>query len=93
MVVDDLDLVRVAIAPGEADPELVVDPNAVLPGAVTLKSFQLVAGQRQIPQSPGLVDLVQLAPGGPLNTLEPFRKPVVENRPGFGVAKRPDHRL
>ena len=49
MVVDDFDLMRVAVAPHETDPELVVDPNAVLPGAVTLKSFQLVAGQRQIP--------------------------------------------
>jgi hypothetical protein len=30
MVIDDLDAVGVAVAPHEADPPLVVDPDAVL---------------------------------------------------------------
>ena len=45
MVVRDFDIARVAVIPLEAKSELVVDSNAVLVGAVTLKQFQVVAGR------------------------------------------------
>jgi hypothetical protein len=38
MVVDDLDIVRVAVDPAEADAPLVVDANAVLAGPVAVGS-------------------------------------------------------
>jgi len=43
VVVHDFNLVRVPVTPGKADPPAVVDPNAVLPGAVALQSFEPVA--------------------------------------------------
>ena len=44
VVVHDLDLVDIPLAPLEADSPLVVDPYAVLTGTVALESFQPVAG-------------------------------------------------
>src|ERR1700751_1034524 len=43
VVVDQLDVPRACGAPGEADPPLVVDPDAVLAGAVAGQLFQAVA--------------------------------------------------
>ncbi len=49
MVIDDFDLIGVPIAPGEADPPLVVDPDAVLPGPVSSQRFEPVAADlRQV---------------------------------------------
>jgi hypothetical protein len=93
VVVRDLDLVRVAVSPDEADPKLVIDSNAMLPQAVSLESFQSIAGERQISQALGLAQLVQLAPGGPLDGLKTLRELIVEDALSFRVAERPDHRL
>jgi hypothetical protein len=37
VVVDDLDVFRPGRGPAEADPPLLVDPDAVLPGAVAVQ--------------------------------------------------------
>ena len=51
VVVHDLDPVRAVLLPEKQAP-LVVDPDAVLPGAVALQRFELVAGRNpQIGQS------------------------------------------
>jgi hypothetical protein len=51
MVVSDLNLVRIPILPPEADPVLIVYPNAVLPRPIPLEQLQSVARQRlQIPK-------------------------------------------
>ena len=42
MVVNDLHLLRTGVGPHEADPPLVVDPDAVLPGPVTLERLEPV---------------------------------------------------
>ena len=45
VIVDDLDVVRVAVLPPEADAPLIVDANAVLPGAIPFQLLQAVAGR------------------------------------------------
>ena len=65
MVIDDFDLVRVSVAPDEAQSPLVIDPDAVLPGPVTLQGFQTVT--RWLPQilkDMGSREHVELAQGG-----------------------------
>lgn len=43
VVVDYLDVFGASLGPGEADPPLVIDPDAVLASAVALQRFQPVA--------------------------------------------------
>ena len=45
MVVDDLCVVGVASFPAEADPVLIIDPNAVLSLAIFGESLETVAGR------------------------------------------------
>jgi hypothetical protein len=45
MVVNDLHLLRSSVRPHETDPPLVVDPDAVLSGSVTLERFEPVTGR------------------------------------------------
>jgi len=46
VVIHNLHIVCVSIAPGKADPPAVVDPNAVLPGTVAPQRFEPVAANR-----------------------------------------------
>jgi hypothetical protein len=43
VVVDDFDFVSATVAPTEADAPLVVDANAVLPLAIALQCFEVIA--------------------------------------------------
>src|SRR4029077_11475337 len=43
MVVNDLDILGAARRPAAADPELIVHPDAVLPGAVPLEPLEPIA--------------------------------------------------
>src|SRR3989304_8881488 len=45
VVIPYLHVVGVAFLPAEADPPLVVDPNAVLPGTVPFQRLQAIAGR------------------------------------------------
>jgi hypothetical protein len=45
VVVDDLDLMRVAVPPLETDPPLVVDPNAVLPHPLPRELLEPIPGR------------------------------------------------
>jgi hypothetical protein len=45
MIVDNLDIVRIAIVPTKTDPPLLVYANAVLPPAVSLQVLQSVTGR------------------------------------------------
>jgi hypothetical protein len=42
MIIDDLDVIGVSLLPPEADTPLVVDPDTVLPGPVTLQFLKTV---------------------------------------------------
>lgn len=68
MVVHDFHLLRVATAPDEADPPLVIDAYTVLARAVAFQGFQPIARRReQIAQCPSPVQVFQLPPGCALN--------------------------
>ena len=43
MVIHDLDIVRIARSPVEADAPLIVDADAVLTLAIAVKSFETIA--------------------------------------------------
>jgi hypothetical protein len=45
VIVRDLDIKSVAIFPYEANPELIINPNAELAFAICLQSLQTVAGR------------------------------------------------
>ena len=62
MIVDDLDVVGIAVTPTKANPPLVVDPDAVLSFAVASQGLQSIAGRcLQIAETARAVDLGQLA--------------------------------
>jgi hypothetical protein len=71
VVVDDLNLMRVAAAPYEADSPSIVDSDAVLALAISLQGFEPVAaGKRQVGQPPRKIDLLELTKGHTLNRSE-----------------------
>jgi hypothetical protein len=51
MVVYDLNVVRIALAPAKANSPLIVDPDAVLAFPIAPQGFQPVPWQPQIPEA------------------------------------------
>ena len=67
MVVHDLDFMGVALLPSEADAPLIIDPNAVLPGALASKLLESVPGwDTQIIERLSRIDDDELAQHGAL---------------------------
>jgi hypothetical protein len=61
MIVYDLDIVGISVAPTKADPPLVIDPNAVLSLSITGQPLQPIAGRSaQVIKAAGIVNLHQL---------------------------------
>ena len=73
VVVDDLNLVSLCVAPTKDDSPLLVDADAVVAGPVSSKRLEPVARRGpEIPEFVGGVDRVQLAQGdGPQIAWEP----------------------
>jgi hypothetical protein len=64
MIIRDFDVLSARISPSETDPELVIDPDAVLSFPVALKSFQTISGRdAKVIQPPGDFQLPKLTPG------------------------------
>jgi len=94
VIVDDLDVMGVAVAPDEADSEPVVDPDAVLTPSVAAQRFQPVSGEdRQIPKLVGRVQLAELPLSDAGDHLRAAGRPPVEEPLGFLRPERPDHEL
>ena len=93
MVIGDLDIVGIAKFPAEADPPLVVDPDAPLAGTIAGKLFEPVAGgHAQEVESRGAVELLQPALGDALHVLrELCGKPPVEKLFSFFAGEWSDH--
>ena len=72
MVVDDLHVVRVAVAPAKADSPLVVDPDAVLTSAFASKRLQAISRWgAQVVELPRAVQKEQLAAGDSFERTKP----------------------
>ncbi len=94
VVVHDLDVLCFTVLPHEADPILVIDPDAVLPPPITAKGLEVIARKRaQVVESLGGVQLRQLALSDPGNVSEPTRRVPLEQRLGVSVPEGPDHLL
>ena len=48
MIIHDLNIERITLNPGKADPPLIIDTNTVLPLPISLQSFQTIS--RRNPQ-------------------------------------------
>jgi hypothetical protein len=70
VVIRDLDIIGVAIAPMETNPKLIVDSNAVLPGAIAAELFQPETGKRKIHQRRSGVEKSELHARHILDVLE-----------------------
>ena len=68
MVVDDLDLVGIVLAPDETDPPLLIDADRVPAFPIPLECFQPICRRHaQVFESPRIVEKTQLSKGDILN--------------------------
>jgi hypothetical protein len=94
VVVDDLDVMGVAVAPDKADSESVVNPDAVLTPPVAAQRVQPVSGKDcQIPEIMGRVQLAQSPLSDAGDCLKAAGRSPVEQPLGFFRPERPDHEL
>ena len=81
MIIDDFHVERVPVLPREAEAPLLVDPNTVLPLAITLQCLEHIRGRRQeIAQIHSTVEVLQLLAGPLLNLPSyAFHEPAVKD--------------
>jgi hypothetical protein len=92
VIIHDLDVLGTTGRPAEAHAELVVHPDAVLPGAVTLERFKPIARRHpQIFQPACDLQLAKLSPGDRLDTLETLDSPAARKSLSLGTLERHDH--
>jgi hypothetical protein len=92
VVVHHFDLLSVAVLPYEADPILVVDPDAVLTTSISTESLEVVARERaQVVKPVRRVQLHQLALSDPGNAPKPPCRMALKERLGVSIPERPDH--
>ncbi len=94
VVIHDLNIVRVAVTPREADAPAVVDSNAVCPGTVAFQEFQLVSRRNtQILQAQRPMQIQKLPPRRPFDRLKSANHAVLKERRGVRALERPDQVL
>jgi len=93
VIIDDLDPMCVPILPDEADAISVVDPNAVLAGALVFQCLKRIAGRAKVGKYPGSVKLKSPTNCGLLDGHELPRPHSEKDLLCFGVSKRTDHHL
>jgi hypothetical protein len=94
VVIHDLDVMRITGLPREAHPPLVVDPDTVLPFAIALQRFEVVAWVRlQVLESASPVQVQELPTGSPFDGPETPDRNVIEERLDIQVAKGANHRI
>ena len=92
MVVHDFRVHGMVARLTKADSPLIVDPDAVLSGAVTLQDFEPIFWRNlQILQPPRLVEVQEFAARDPLDGPEPRHGPVAEQRRDPSIAEGPNH--
>jgi hypothetical protein len=71
MIIDDLNIMNVSVMPGKANPPLVVNAYTVLPFALSVQRFEMVArGNPQRFQIHDGVEHIQFPQGDPFDRLE-----------------------
>ena len=94
VVVNDLDVRSSSCGPAEAEAELVVYPNAVLPGAVAFEGLETVARRHaQIGKPRRDFELSQLAPRNSFNRSKPRNTPAADERLRIRIVERDNHGL
>jgi hypothetical protein len=94
MVVCYFNVIGVSVFPTKADPPLIVDPDTVLPFAVSLQGFQPVPRRNaKVLKVPGQVKIQEPPPCNAFDRTKPRYVQIIEQRPCFGVAEGPDHEL
>jgi len=94
MIIDDLNFERVAVTPYEADPILIVNPNAVLSRAVALKLLQAIPGKyRKIRKLSGGMNLDKLSLNDVRKPVKPPRKSALKDQLSIFGSKRSNHAL
>jgi hypothetical protein len=95
MIVHDFDFGRTFCGPNEAHPEFVVDPDRVLPSAISHQRLQSIARRR--PQVAEIIRRIEIAefPASRPNQIgrEALRSFSVEDGLGRPVPERSDHEL
>ena len=90
MIVDDLNVVCVAILPGKTDPPSIVYANTVASSPVALQRFQPVARRPKVGKFPRLMQEQQFSSGNALDRLKPLDRLIVEQLRGVGAGKGAD---
>ena len=94
MIIENFDISSAASLPAETQSPLVVDSNTVLPSAIALQRFELIAWRRlQVAEHASPVQVEQLPPGDSLDEPEPPDADVVEESFDILVAEGANHIL
>jgi len=93
VIVGDLNIKGITVLPSEADPPLVVDPDAVLTFPIAGQLLETIPGwNSQVAQRISRVEHEELPQGRAVNTLrEPSRALAIEDPLGLRVSKAPNH--
>lgn len=92
MIIDDLDRLRPAVLPHEANPPLIVDPDAKLAGAVSLQGLQTIPRRNpKVLQRPSTVQVKKLSASYSVDAREPRHMPIPEQGRSVLATERPDH--
>ena len=84
MVIDDLNVMGIAVKPDEADAPLVIDTNAIRPRAIAFQQFKLVSGRHaKIPQPQCPMQVQKLPPRRPFDELKSPNYLVLKQRSGL----------
>jgi hypothetical protein len=92
MIIHDLDIVRITLSPGKADPPLVIDTNTVLSPPITFQCLQPISRRDpQITERCGTVENQKLPSRSPFNATEPQYVLIEKQRFRLFGAKGTDH--
>lgn len=92
MIIGNLDINRIAPVPSETQAILVVDPYAVLPGAIALQRLEAVSGKRrQINKRARVVKESQAASRPARNVRKAWNRVAVEDCLGVAPAETANH--
>jgi len=94
VIVHDLNLMGVPIAPGEAEPPLIVDAHAVLPFSISEQCLQAIPWRRcQVAQFRRAIQLPKLSACDLLDRLKAPAALATVKPLCFHATERPDHQL